>query len=353
MSNEVINVQQLPKETVAKFVNDAAEMEVSCYSLKETAQQIRKDIAEKRDSTTDQLSYLSNQTSSQEKKSDTVCNYAKSYTWKYHRKLDNTFPKSLVFFFLLCLPVWATLCAAILGSLELYCLIFKISSKDMWANMWTGTELFIYIFAAILYIIIFILISRGINKKRFAEEVSHLYLIVRQENEKLQKCQAEYNNYKLTHSKILKDLVTLEEHAAKLEKSAAEIEAALKKHYSLDIIPPDYRDMVHVLYINRAFRNDQVDTMREATLLCDRDIQHSEVVGGLRKIASAIRSLAPILENISYKISIMNAELKGIADGQNKLLSETESARYATEAVQSSQETLLWYEQQKWYRANQ
>ena len=110
--------------------------------------------------------------------------------------------------------------------------------------------------------------------------------------------------------------------------------------------------MVHVLYINRAFRNDQVDTMREATLLCDRDIQHSEVIGGLHEIASAISSLAPVLEDISYKINIMNAELKSIADGQDKLLSETESARYAAEAVQNSQETLLWYEQQKWYRAN-
>ena len=144
----------------------------------------------------------------------------------------------------------------------------------------------------------------------------------------------------------------MEEHAAKLEKSAAEIDAALQKHYSLSIIPPDYRDMVHVLYINRAFRNDQVDTMREATLLCDRDIQHSEVIGGLHEIASAIQSLSSVLEDISYKIDIMNAELKSIADGQDKLLSETESARYAAEAVRNSQESLLWFEQQKWYRAN-
>lgn len=348
MSNEVINVQQLPKETVAKFVNDAAEMEVSCYSLKETAQQIRKDITEKRDSTTDQLSYLSNRTNSQEKAYDTACNNAKNYTWKYYRKLHNTFPKSLGFLFLFFFPGWPALSFAIAGIIELFCLLFRISTKDMGM----GTAGFICILAGILYVVLFILISRGKNKKDYASAVSNLYQIVRKEKEKLQKCQAEYNNYKLTHSKILKDLVTLEEHAAKLEKSAAEIKAALKKHYSLDIIPPDYRDMVHVLYINRAFRNDQVDTMREATLLCDRDIQHSEVVGGLRKIASAIRSLAPILEDISYKISIMNAELKGIADGQGKLLSETESARYATEAVQKSQESLLWYEQQKWYRSN-
>lgn len=183
MSNEVIKVQQLPKETVVKFINDAAEMEVSCYSLKETAQQIRKDITEKRDSTTDQLSYLSYRTSSQEKAYDTACNNAKNYTWKYYRKLHNTFPKSLGFLFLFFFPGWPALSFAILGIIELFCLIFKISTKNL-------NTAVMCIFGGILYVVLFILISRGINKKRFAEKASHLYLRVREENEELQKCQA-------------------------------------------------------------------------------------------------------------------------------------------------------------------
>ncbi len=42
MSNEVTDVKQLPKETVAKFVNDAAEMETSSFTLKQTADETEK-----------------------------------------------------------------------------------------------------------------------------------------------------------------------------------------------------------------------------------------------------------------------------------------------------------------------
>ncbi len=137
-----------------------------------------------------------------------------------------------------------------------------------------------------------------------------------------------------------------------LRKNASEIDSMLKQHYSLGVIPPDYRDMLRVLYIQRAFRNDQVDTMREATLLCDRDIYHIEIKNGLSEIANAIQSLSSTLNEISWNITRMNSELRDIANGQERLISEIESARYATEAVQKSQENIVWYERQKWFRDN-
>ncbi len=349
MSNEVIDVKQLPKETVAKFVNDAAGMEVRSYSLKETAKAVRKEIKDKKASADGKLEDLSSEVKNQKKKWNDSQQKAENYSWKEfkERGKSSIVDDSPEWFGVLCF-LFALLTAIIFG---VFIGIGTLLRLDI-ANTNNPKVALLLIPSVIISAIVFIIFSRQGHKGEFENRKQKYYNEARQEKEKFDQCQEEYKNYNRSHNETLKKLTSLEKHATELEKSAAEIDAALQKHYSLGIIPPDYRDMIRVLYINRAFRNDQVDTMREATLICDRDIQHREVVDSLHEIASAINGLSSVLEDISYKISIMNAELKSIANGQDKLLSETESARYATEAVQKSQEDLIWYERQKWYRAN-
>lgn len=354
MSNNVINIQQLPKEAVAKFVNDAAEMEVNSYSLKETAKTIKKEIDDKKASESKQLENKSRELKNQKSRYEELREKAQNYTPKKHQK-DDPMVYAIIGAFLdqSVSAVFGTLMLVIACTAALAVAVFSIFAEQIPASFppWSYMEIIFFIFAAfsIIFVIVF---GKRAFKKQYKETTQAIYDQAEKEKEQLDKLQAEYDKLIMIHRHNQTKNNNLCNHATALEKSAAEIDTALQKHYSLGIIPPDYRDMVHVLYINRAFRNDQVDTMREATLLCDRDIQHSEVIGGLHEIASAISSLAPVLEDISYKISIMNAELKSIADGQDKLVSETESARYAAESVKNTQETLVWYEQQKWYRAN-
>ena len=336
MPNEVINVQQLPKETVATFVSHAAEMETSSYSLKETARNIRQEIVEKTRQTTNTLAHYSNQMQMQKECYTDAQDFANGYTWKKHKSMHSS-----------CLN-------AVILMLSTFVAPFFIGPALAFINhiIWhiDIDVLWFFLPGTIIYLVFIIIGNRFLCRQHYKSEKKRYKKKAAEEKEKLDQCEAEYRNYTHTHQTILKKLDSLNDHAHELDESATKIDEALKKHYSVGIIPPDYRDMIRVLYINRAFRNDQVDTMREATLICDRDIHHSEIVDSLNEIASAITGLSSILQDISYKVSIMNAELKSIADGQDMLLSETVSARYAAEAIKKSQENLVMYEDMKRYQ---
>ena len=131
------------------------------------------------------------------------------------------------------------------------------------------------------------------------------------------------------------------------ENSASKIEAALQKNYALNIIPPDYRRFECLAWIDYVFRNDQVDTMREATLQCDKWVRHNDTMKALKELAENIRSVAVLVENMNSNISMMNQDLFRIAEAQEKQLSESQSARYAMESVQKSTERLAMYEDMK------
>lgn len=328
MSNEVIDVKQLPKETVAKFVSDAAKMEIDSYSLKKLANDIRTDVNNKTATDSNKLLALQVRLDEQNKKYISLDNKAKT-------KPDSTWG---------CLPF--ALLPIIFALLLLIC---SLIYRNIYGNWLPDEYILTLLFITILINTTITIVANKIGSKK---EMKQRRDAANEAKEQLCNSQKEYDASLKSCSNRKRTIDALAKHADLLEAKAAEIDTALQKHYSLGIIPPDYRDMIRVLYMDRAFRNDQVDTMREATLICDRDIHHREVIDSLHEIASAIQGLSSVLEDISYKISIMNAELKSIADGQDKLVSETESARYATEAVQKSQENIVWYERQKWFRDN-
>lgn len=139
----------------------------------------------------------------------------------------------------------------------------------------------------------------------------------------------------------------LRSHADQLDKDIAEIEKALQHNYALNIVPPDYRRLECLLWIDYAFRNDQVDTMREATLQCDKWTRHEVQMQVLNELARNFRSIRELLETMNTNISMMNQDLFRIAEAQEKQLSETQSARYAMESVKQSTERLEFYEEMK------
>ncbi len=107
MPNEVINVQQLPKETVAKFVSNAAEMEVNSYTLKETAKNIREEIAAKKQQANIHLSHLSNLLKRQTECHDNTQVYSSNYNANTLRKSFGTF---LLYIFAFGLTLLLMLC---------------------------------------------------------------------------------------------------------------------------------------------------------------------------------------------------------------------------------------------------
>lgn len=358
MSNEVINVKQLPKETVAKFVNDAAEMETSSFTLKQTAEETEKQANMLKWSAENNLkksqesvNNAKHKLEDAEKKRDTVRKDVEAFNFTY--SIWKNIPWHWVI--VICLMGGIQLIAFGLSSIQyLFFDSLPESNSDF---------VFLFVISFIIYFITIIaiitLIKKHKAKKVYEIELKQKISTTQTAEQHVNQCQTEYDNLVLANNKQAQTskqqeqkAKELEEHASMLRKNASEIDATLQQHYSLGVIPPDYRDMLRVLYIQRAFRNDQVDTMREATLLCDRDVYHIEIKNGLSEIANAIQSLSSTLSEINWNITRMNSELRDIANGQERLISETESARYAAESVRRAQEDILWYERENWRKTN-
>ncbi len=195
--------------------------------------------------------------------------------------------------------------------------------------------------------IIIIIINISVSTKGYKDELNtnnRKYLIAK-------------NNYKKSEQELAEAQKKMEQnqiyvqklcaHADQLDKDIAEIEKSLQHNYALNVIPPDYRRLECLLWIDYAFRNDQVDTMRQATLQCDKWTRHGEQMQVLNELARQFRSIGDLLESMNTNISMMNQDLFRIAEAQEKQLSETQSARYAMESVEQGVDRLAFYEEMK------
>jgi len=161
---------------------------------------------------------------------------------------------------------------------------------------------------------------------------------------------AEYIPAKKNHSAELAMANAARAHADELENSAAKLHEQLDKLYALNVVPPSYRRLVCVVLIEEIFINDQADTMREATLLCDAKIRHDDVMTAFRELAETMHGIRSTLEYISREVSMMSQDVFQMAQTHKDLLSETQSARYAAEAVHQSVENLNRWEEIKYFQ---
>ena len=116
----------------------------------------------------------------------------------------------------------------------------------------------------------------------------------------------------------------------------------LDEYYRPNIIPPDYRNLSCLMLIDYVFRNDQADTMREATLLCDQRIRHEETLAALQELSETMRSIGVALNHIRQDIRDISYDMSTLVNNQELLIEETKASRYAAEAVQHSAHRLEW-----------
>lgn len=127
-----------------------------------------------------------------------------------------------------------------------------------------------------------------------------------------------------------------------LSKTIDKLKNDLKVYYQAGIIPPDYRRDVCVVIIDYVFRNDQADTMREATLICDQHIRHLDLMKALADLAKIMIGMTNLLSDINDNISEMSQEVREIADNQSRLMSKARLTRYAAESTAKSAEYTEW-----------
>lgn len=141
----------------------------------------------------------------------------------------------------------------------------------------------------------------------------------------------------------------------------AAMEQKKDRLYSLNIIPPDYRTLDCIIELDQMYRNDLVDTMREAIKFYEERVFRGELIRGVDKIYNMLGQLNATMsniENVLYSIqnevSRMNDNLEKIVSSnkqiaaenkkfQDDMIAESRAARYATEALRDTTDRCEWY----------
>lgn len=313
--------QNLPKKAaIGQYVHDMLDLEIRAHSLRKTAEETRKKAKE------------------EERNAESLLNYAKKEKerafdrWQaYENYLENGEVSSGA-------SNAGAVAALFFGLPTLIAGIYHLASD--YGETITG----------IICTIIGIIILGGYSCYRISlynsalesgeKELTDIENAYHQSEKTLATRQSERKQIQIYVQK-------LRAHADQLDKDIAEIEKSLQHNYALNIVPPDYRRLECLLWIDYAFRNDQVDTMREATLQCDKQLFRRKVGDSLQILAETVRSIGELLETMNTNISMMNQDLFRIAEAQEKKLSETQSARYAMESVEQGVDRLAFYEEMK------
>lgn len=192
------------------------------------------------------------------------------------------------------------------------------------------------------------------------------------------------NNVAIQQSNLLLEQVHI------LIENADSLHNNKNKLYSINIIPPDYRELDCVLMFHQIFRNDLADTMREAVKIYEERVFRQEVIRGIDRIYSMLGRLASSMSSIENRLVQIRDEVKlmgndvyqmsqsfansqsailsSIKQGQREtaryqdmsrseqqrfqeqMLTETRASTYATEALKDATDKLVWYEQQKYWK---
>jgi len=126
----------------------------------------------------------------------------------------------------------------------------------------------------------------------------------------------------------------------------ATLESNISKLYDLNIIPPDYRTMECIITLDHIFRNDLASTVREAILLYKEWVFQGHVLTQMEYMQRTLESIDVSMNAICSDFQTLIELQQQQGRTQEKLLEETRCTRYATEAVQKSNEKYEWYTEQ-------
>jgi len=163
-----------------------------------------------------------------------------------------------------------------------------------------------------------------------------------------------YNNDAKTQIEKLNLMIEfLSVHISKIEDQKNQL-------YTVGIVPPDYRKLDCLIEFDQMFRNDLVDTVREAVKIYEERVFRGEVIRGVENIYNMLGNLSATMQNIEKtlysiqsEVRLMSDEIYNIASAtesfQSSMLSESRAARYAAEALQKSQENCESYLRSQYY----
>ena len=127
------------------------------------------------------------------------------------------------------------------------------------------------------------------------------------------------------------------------------------KLYAFDIVPEEYRALDCLLYLHQVFKIELADNMKDAVRIYEQKIFSGDVIKGIEHIYAKLDDLSGqmpfvtmVLENVTEKVKELCQELCDVVQTDpTSTTEETKLNRYATQALQESNERLAWYEEQR------
>lgn len=321
MELQQVNGQQelTTKQNTVNFVHKVTDMAIRVFSMRMAAGKIKEELAteekeEKRkvESAEWNLKIMNENLKSEEKDyKDNYSTYWKFSSWDGMK--IGCFPTTV---FILGLAI----------SMGIF-----LSDGDLAARI--VADSFIAAYALFLLIFHTVYIIKYVGSKRGQlRSIQYCKDRVKQASEDLKRQEDEYNSF--LNATFANGLKRIEE----LNMAANEIDEMLLKCYALNIVKPDYRNLVCLLILDNIFMNDKADTMREAMLLCDAELRHNELVGKLNEVVRAMRTLSKRLQGIDRVMNSIDTNISHISQEARRMTAAQEQIVYATESIQQSAE---------------
>ena len=347
----------VPKETVASFVKDAKEMEVSVYTLRELSKECRKRAGE----------IVVQPRAEVQRLNANIARMKSEIAYLQARKdsVKKIIPKEKK------ITAGDIIGGAYFFGAALMCLIcgimfsIRFGKHDVIEDSGEVIEhlmilLIGFIIATPIALILSYILNKKAQKKELQKEkdkktgaINTLLLDIGMRENAL----CEYTSQitvaqeRLRHTeKVASGLIAA---ARDFEEKARQIHGILQECYtSTGIVPQDYRSIDCVIVFDHVFRNDLADTMRQAVFYYEEKKYRTMVLRGidsiyqmLGKMAEVMMDVRTVLNDISGNVTRMCYDLGEQIDNQSRmayaqeeLARETKATRYAIERHNAAQQ---------------
>lgn len=346
----------ISKKTLAEFVDDAIEMEVKIYSLRDLADKLRKKGREISSRASLQLTQMEKKVRDDHGMSTQELAIRKEIKENEEKikKLEGTLDEEIKYYSsiqgngsIIVSAIVTLLVVAVICSLIMTLVLFPLSGMPDLAELLEG--LFMLVTIAIIVVAETIVIKAGSAKKKkkaLKQAKEHVAKRTEPLERRLKELQKQLEDPNLARRRVgneeleivrnncAKDRQSaqkLYDEAMECDSKALEIENILKQCYAQsNIVPPDYRYVDCLVVLQHAFRNGLADNMKEAVLYYEQKEFRNEVIRGVNNIHDMLGHLANTMAEVRGVLNSIDGNVNAIMRNQ-EISNNIQSARMYAE----------------------
>ena len=346
------NNSVISKKTLAEFVDDAIEMEVKIYSLRDLADKLRKkgrEISSRASSKITQMEKRVRDNQGMSTQELAIRNEIKANEDKI-KELEKTLGDEIKYYSsmqgngsIIVSAIVTLLVVAVICSVIMTLVLFPLSELDGLAEFLESM-----LMAATMLIIVVaevIVIKSGLSKKKkkaLKQAKEHVAKRTEPFERRLKELQKQLEDPNLAKRRIGNEEIEIirnncaveRQNAQKLydeanecDTKAFEIASILKQCYEKsNIVPPDYRYVDCLVVLQHAFKNGLADNMKEAVLYYEQKEFRNQVIRGVNNIHDMLGHLANTMAEVRGVLNSIDGNVASIMRNQ-EISNNIQSAR--------------------------